>query len=78
MLNRPLYHSKRVHRSTRRGIFERRVLAMVFVSPLSLQKVRPPICPRVTHRIPVHPGRQRLRNLGRSFRMYTLGRNDAA
>jgi hypothetical protein len=50
MLNRPLCHSKRVHRSTSIGIFERRVLAMVFVSPLSLQKVRPPICPRVTHR----------------------------
>jgi transposase-like protein len=33
MLNCPRCHSKRIHRSRRKGIFERKVLAMMSVRP---------------------------------------------
>lgn len=33
MLNCPLCHSERIHRSRRRGIVERRILTMVFLRP---------------------------------------------
>jgi hypothetical protein len=33
MLNCPLCHGRRIHRSKRKGIFERKVLAMISVRP---------------------------------------------
>jgi hypothetical protein len=53
MVNCPLCHGKRIHRSKRRGIFERRVLAMMFVRPY-----RCDLCDhRFFHRsVAAHPG----------------------
>jgi predicted Zn-ribbon and HTH transcriptional regulator len=34
----PLCHSKRIHQSRRKGIFERMLLAMLFVKPLRCEQ----------------------------------------
>ena len=52
MLNCPLCHSKRIHRSKRKGIFERKVLAMMSVRPF-----RCDLCDhRFFHRSVAHSG----------------------
>jgi hypothetical protein len=33
MLNCPFCHGTRIHRSRRRGIYERRILSLIFVRP---------------------------------------------
>jgi len=38
MLNCPLCHSKRIHRSKRKGIIERGILAMIFVRPFRCER----------------------------------------
>lgn len=38
MMSCPLCHSKRIHRSKRRGIMERGILAMIFVRPFRCER----------------------------------------
>lgn len=38
MLNCPLCHSKRIHRSKRKGIVEQGILALVFVRPFRCER----------------------------------------
>jgi C4-type Zn-finger protein len=38
MLSCPLCHSKRIHRSKRKGLIERVILAMVFIRPFRCER----------------------------------------